>query len=63
MAYFMNPAPNYYDGRFATQFETCIKDKFEGLSEINEMSASYIKEELKALESEEALKLDKLRYN
>lgn len=42
----MNPAPNYYDGRMATQFETCIKDKFEGLTHINEVSASYIKDEL-----------------
>ena len=41
--YFMNPSPNYYDGRMATQFETCIKDKFEGLHHINEVPSSYIK--------------------
>ena len=44
--YFMNPSPNYYDGWMATNFETCIKDKFEGLHHINEMQASYAKKEL-----------------
>lgn len=48
----MNPSPNYYDGRLATNFETCIKDKFEGLSHINDVSASYVKEELAQLLSE-----------
>lgn len=47
--FFMNPAPNYYDGRLATQFETCIKDKFEGLSHINDLPASYVKSELSEL--------------
>jgi hypothetical protein len=47
----MNPSPNYYDGKMATQFETCIKDKFEGLTRINEVTASYIKNELQELES------------
>jgi hypothetical protein len=26
--YFANPMPNYYDGKLATVFENCIKDKF-----------------------------------
>jgi hypothetical protein len=47
--FFMNPQPNYYDGRMATQFETCIKDKFEGLHEINEVPSSYVKSELTKL--------------
>ena len=48
-AFFMNPSPNYYDGRMATQFETCIKDKFEGLTHINEVPSTYIKDELAGL--------------
>ena len=47
--FFMNPSPNYYDGKMATQFETCIKDKFEGLTEINERSATYVKDEIEAI--------------
>jgi hypothetical protein len=47
--YFMNPSPNYYDGRLATNFETCIKDKFEGLTQINEVNASYVKDEINKL--------------
>jgi hypothetical protein len=39
---FQNPEPNYYDGKFATQFENCIKDKFEGLDEINEVPSNYV---------------------
>ncbi len=39
---FQNPSPNYYDGKFSTQFESCIKDKFEGLTKINEIEANYI---------------------
>ena len=48
----MNPSPNYYDGKMATQFETCIKDKFEGLTQINELPANYIKQELANFEQE-----------
>jgi hypothetical protein len=44
--FFLNPAPNYYDGKLATMFETTIKDKFEGLHNINEIDANYIKREL-----------------
>lgn len=51
-AFFMNPSPNYYDGRMATQFETCIKDKFEGLLHINEVPATYVKDELRSLSAE-----------
>lgn len=53
-SYFMNPSPNYYDGMMATQFETCIKDKFEGLTRINEFPSNYIKKELDELELLEA---------
>ena len=44
---FQNPEPNYYDGMFATQFENCIKDKFEGLDEINEVPSDYVAQALK----------------
>lgn len=44
---FQNPEPNYYDGMFATQFENCIQDKFEGLDEINEVPSDYVKQALK----------------
>ena len=39
---FQNPEPNYYDGKFATQFENCIKDKFIGLDHINEYPSDYV---------------------
>jgi hypothetical protein len=48
----MNPALNYYDGKLATYFETCIKDKFEGLTAINDVSASYVKDEIEKLQEE-----------
>jgi hypothetical protein len=38
--------PNYYDGKMATVFESCIKDKFIGLNKINEIDADYIKKGL-----------------
>ena len=44
---FQNPEPNYYDGMFATQFENCIQDKFEGLDEINEVPSDYVMQALK----------------
>ena len=44
---FQNPEPNYYDGMFATQFENCIRDKFEGLDEINEVPSDYVVRGLK----------------
>lgn len=40
---FSNPAPYYYDGLFATQIENCLKDKFEGLSHINQVPSNYFK--------------------
>ena len=43
---FQNPEPNYYDGKFATQFENCIKDKFIGLDHINEYPSDYVKQRL-----------------
>jgi hypothetical protein len=39
---FQNPEPNYYDGKFATQFESCLKNKFEGLEEIVEVPSDYV---------------------
>ena len=29
--------PHYYDGMMSTYFESCVKDKFEGLQTINEI--------------------------
>ena len=40
---FADPAPNYFDAKFSTQFENCIKDKFEGLDTINEVRSDYIR--------------------
>jgi hypothetical protein len=31
---------------FATQFESCIKNKFEGLDWINEIESSYVRKQL-----------------
>ena len=39
---FLSPEPSYYDGMFATKFESCIKDKFIGLDTINQMPANYV---------------------
>lgn len=49
---FHNPSPVYYDGKFATMFESCIKDKFEGLHKINEVDANYIRKALEENEKE-----------
>ena len=38
---FQNPEPNYYDGRFATQFQNFITDKYEGVDKINEVPSDY----------------------
>jgi len=43
---FLNPEPHYYDGIFATQFENCIRDKFEGLDKINEVPSDYVRKGL-----------------
>lgn len=43
---FFEPAPMYYDGKFSTKFESCIKDKFEGLEKTNEIRSDYIKKRL-----------------
>ena len=43
---FQNPSPNYYDGKFATSFESCIRDKFEDLTSINEIEADYVRAQL-----------------
>lgn len=43
---FLNPEPNYYDGYFATQFESCIRDKFEGLDQIIEVPSDYVAKSL-----------------
>lgn len=41
-ASFFEPEPVYFDGRFSTKFEECIKDKFEGLDRINEIESDYV---------------------
>jgi len=43
MVQFTNPEPYYYDKRFATQVESCLKDKFIGLDHINEVPSNYIR--------------------
>jgi hypothetical protein len=48
---FASPQPNYYDGKLATNFESCIKDKFEGLDEIKEVSANYVRDSLDRLKA------------
>jgi len=40
---FFEPAPIYFDGKFSTKFEGCIKDKFTGLDHTNEVRSDYIK--------------------
>ena len=40
---FQSPEPTYYDGMFATQFENCIRSKFDGLDHINEVPSNYVK--------------------
>ena len=40
---FFEPAPLYFDGKFSTKFEGCIKDKFTGLETVNEISSDYVK--------------------
>ena len=42
-SHFFEPAPLYYDGKFSTKFEGCIKDKFTGLESINEIRSDYVK--------------------
>jgi len=43
---FHTPEPVYFDEKFGTLFENCIKDKFEGLDHINEVSSNYVKAQL-----------------
>ena len=43
---FHEPAPIYFDGKFSTKFEGCIKDKFSDLNWINEIDSDYIKQSL-----------------
>jgi len=49
---FLNPEPHYYDEKFATQFENCIRDKFKGLNKINEVPSNYVMESLKEFNEE-----------
>mmetsp|Transcript_8511 Transcript_8511/g.14333 ORF Transcript_8511/g.14333 Transcript_8511/m.14333 type:complete len:194 (+) Transcript_8511:1680-2261(+) len=44
---FQNPEIQYYDGKFSTQFENCIRDKFEGLEKVNEVPSNYVSSSLK----------------
>ena len=41
-SYFFEPEPVYFDGKFSTKFEGCIKDKFTGLERINEVQSDYV---------------------
>jgi hypothetical protein len=51
---FHTPEPVYFDEKFGTLFENCIKDKFEGLDHINEVSSDYVKSQLReAIEARE----------
>ena len=45
-SHFFEPAPLYFDGKFSTKFEGCIKDKFSGLEAINEVRSDYVKKGL-----------------
>ena len=40
---FFEPQPLYFDGKFSTKFEGCIKDKFKGLNKVNEVRSDYVK--------------------
>ena len=42
-SHFFEPAPLYFDGKFSTKFEGCIKDKFTGLDQVNEVRSDYVK--------------------
>ena len=42
-SHFFEPAPLYFDGKFSTKFEGCVKDKFTGLESINEINSDYVK--------------------
>ena len=44
--------PNYYDGKLCSVFESCLRNKFEGLQTINEIKSDYVKASIKALEEE-----------
>jgi hypothetical protein len=39
--------PNYYDSRLCSVFESCLRNKFVGLSTINEIRSDYVKEYLR----------------
>ena len=41
-SHFFEPEPVYFDGKFSTKFEGCIKDKFTGLERINEVNSDYV---------------------
>ena len=44
---FLNPEPTYFDRMMTTNFENCLKDKFEGLTALNEVRSDYIKDDLR----------------
>ena len=46
--------PNYYDSKLCSIFESCLRNKFEGVSTINEIKSDYIKE-FKLVESGQTL--------
>ena len=40
---FIDPAPRYFDGKFSTKFEACLRDKFTDLQSVNEVRSDYVK--------------------
>ena len=51
---FYNPEPAYFDRMMTTNFENCLKDKFEGLTALSEIPSDYIKDGLRQhIETEE----------
>lgn len=49
IANFFSPYPNYYDGKLASKFETCVKGKFEGLDDIVEVDSNYAVQQLERI--------------
>ena len=47
MCQFSHYTPFYFDGKLATDFETLVKDKFDGLENINEVRSDYIRKKMK----------------
>lgn len=44
---FKHFVPFYFDGKLATDFESLVKDKFDGLDMINEVRSDYVAQKMK----------------